>query len=129
MNSLQNREENEDPKLTIDIGTILCVIIGFFISWGNMLLILNAPYSIEVLAYLSIILTTMIPGIIIALKNRYWGYGYLIGFSFAGIPFMLILDLFIGGYTFVTTLFIFIILWLIFWKAWRSLGSIKREKI
>ena len=127
MKSLQNGEENEDLKLKIDIGTILCVIIGICISWGNMLLILNAPNSIEVLAYLSIILTTMIPGIIIALKNRYWGYSYLIGFAFAGIPFMFMLDLFIGGYTFFTTLFIFIILWLIFWKAWRALGSIKRE--
>lgn len=129
MNSSQNREENEEPELRIDIATILFVMIGIFISWGNMLLILNSPSSIEVLAYLSIIFTTMIPGIIIALKNRYWGYAYLTGFSLAGIPFMFVLDLFIGGYTFMTTLFIIIILWLIFWKAWRSLGSIKREKI
>jgi hypothetical protein len=67
----------------------------------------------------------MIPGIIIALINRYWGYGYLIGFAIAGIPFLIMIDLFIGGYTFATTIFIFIILWLIFWKTWRSLSSIK----
>ncbi|TFF69341.1 MAG: hypothetical protein EU516_00070 [Promethearchaeota archaeon] len=125
----RNREENEESELKIDVGTIICFILGLFISWGNMLLILNSPSSIEVLAYLSIILTTMIPGIMIALKNRYWGYGYLIGFSLSGIPFMILMDLFIGGYTFVTTLFIFIILWLIFWKTWRSLGAIKREKV
>ncbi|MFX0048991.1 MAG: hypothetical protein ACFE8G_12605, partial [Candidatus Hermodarchaeota archaeon] len=69
--------------------------------------------------------TTIIPGVIIALINRYWGYGYLIGFALAGIPFLIILDPFIGSYTFATTVFIFIILWLIFWKAWRSLSSIK----
>jgi len=125
----RNREENEESELKIDVGTIISFILGLFISWGNMLLILNSPSSIEVLAYLSIILTTMIPGIMIALKNRYWGYGYLIGFSLSGIPFMILMDLFIGGYTFVTTLFIFIILWLIFWKTWRSLGAIKREKV
>ena len=129
MEAPYNREEKEEPELRLSFGTILCFILGIFISWVNMLLILNSPSSIEVLAYLSIIVTTMIPGIIIALKNRYWGYGYLIGFSLSGIPFMLLMDLFIGGYTFVTTLFIFIILWLIFWKAWRSLGSIRREKI
>jgi len=129
MSSKYSSEENEDPELRIDFWAILCFILGSFVSWGNMLLILNSPSSIEVLAYLSIIITTMIPGIIIALKNRYWGYGYLIGFSLSGIPFMFLMDLFIGGYTFVTTLFIFIILWLIFWKTWRSLGSIKREKI
>jgi hypothetical protein len=119
----------EEPELKVNIGTILFLVIGFFASWGNMLIIFNAPYYIEVVAYLSIILTTMIPGIILALKNRYWGYGYLAGFSLSGIPFMVIIDLFIGGYTFVTTLFIFIILWLIFWKAWRSLSFIKKEQV
>jgi len=128
LNLSHNKEENKEQELRINIGTILCFILGFFVSWGNMILILNSSSLIEVLAYLSIIFTTMIPGIIIALKNRYWGYSYLIGFSMSGIPFMFLIDLFIGGYTFVTTLFIFIILWLIFWKTWRSLESIKREK-
>ncbi|MFX1496421.1 MAG: hypothetical protein ACFFBH_02735 [Promethearchaeota archaeon] len=93
-----------------------------------MLLILESSKYIEVLAYLSIILTTMIPGVIIALKKRYWGYSYLSGFSIAGIPFMILIDLFIGAYTCITTIFIFAILWLIFWKAWRSLDSIKIEE-
>jgi hypothetical protein len=75
-------------------------------------------------SYLSIIFTTLIPGIVIGLKNRYWGYGYMIGFSGAGLPFIY-LDIFIGGYTFATAIFLFIIVLLIFWKAWRSLSSIK----
>jgi len=129
MNNKEILPEKEEPELRIDIGTIIFALVGFFISWWNMLLILNAPYYVEVLAYLSIILTTMIPGILIALKSRYWGYAYLSGFSLSGIPFMILIDLFIGGYTFITTLFIFTILWLIFWKTWRSLGSIKREQI
>jgi hypothetical protein len=87
-----------------------------------MIIILN---SMEVWSYLTIIFTTLIPAIIIALKNRFWGYGYMIGFAFAGIPFMLVLDLFIGGYTFATSIFIFIIMWLVFWRAWRSLSAIK----
>ena len=90
-----------------------------------MLLIDAAPSSIEVLALLSIVLTTMAPAVLIGLKNRYWAYGYLIGFSVAGIPFLVFVDLFIGGYTFATSLFIFIILWLIFWKTWRSISKIK----
>jgi len=114
-----------EQDLSINLRTLLFVIIGFIASWVNMTFIQDAPSSIEVLAFLSIIFTTMIPGIIISLVNRYWGYGYLIGFASAGIPFLIIVDLFIGGYTFATTIFIFIILWLIFWKAWRSLSSIK----
>ncbi len=122
-----NRDDREtaEKDLSLNVWTLLFVIIGFVASWVNMTYIQDAPRSIEVLAFLSIIFTTMIPGIIIALVNRYWGYGYLIGFASAGIPFLIIVDLFIGGYTFATTLFIFIILWLIFWKAWRSLSSIR----
>lgn len=112
----------------LNLWTLVFVGIGFIVSWFNMIFILDAPRTpriIEILAFLSIILTTMIPGIIIALINRYWGYGYLLGFAIAGVPFLILIDLFIGGYTFVTTIFIFVILWLIFWKAWRSLSSIK----
>ena len=116
------------PNLKFDLLTVIFFIIGFIVSWFNMLLILESPRYVEVLAYLSIIITTIIPGIIIALKNRYWGYGYLFGFSIAGIPFMILIDLFIGGYTCVTTIFIFAILWLIFWKTWRSLDSIRIEE-
>lgn len=117
--------EQTEKELKLDMWTFVFVGIGFIASWVNMLFILDAPRTIEVLAFLSIIFTTMIPGIIIALINRYWGYGYLIGFAIAGIPFLIMIDLFIGGYTFTTTIFIFIILWLIFWKTWRSLSSIK----
>jgi len=120
-------KEKAEKELKLDLWTLVFTGTGFIASWINMLFIFDAPRTIEeeVLAFLSIILTTMIPGIIIALINRYWGYGYLIGFASAGIPFLITIDLFIGGYTFATTLFIFIILWLIFWKAWRSLSSIK----
>jgi len=125
--SIPNRKERDkaEKDLRLNVWTFSFVIIGFVASWVNMSYIQDAPRSIEVLAFLSIIFTTMIPGIIIALVNRYWGYGYLIGFASAGIPFLIIVDLFIGGYTFATTLFIFIILWLIFWKTWRSLSSIR----
>ena len=121
--------ERTENKLKLDIWTLIFAAIGFVASWFNMIFILDAPRTVEVLAFLSIILTTMIPGIVIALINRYWGYGYLLGFAIAGIPFLIMVDLFIGGYTFATTVFIFIILWLIFWKAWRSLSSIKARDI
>jgi hypothetical protein len=125
----RNDRDKAETDLSINVWTLLFVIIGFVASWVNMTYIQDAPRSIEVLAFLSVIFTTMIPGIIIALVNRYWGYGYLIGFASAGIPFLIIVDLFIGGYTFATTLFIFIILWLIFWKAWRSLSSIRTSSL
>ncbi|MFX1470857.1 MAG: hypothetical protein ACFFB8_19630 [Promethearchaeota archaeon] len=112
-----------EPEFKIDIGTIIWIIIGFITSWLNMLIILD---SMEIWSYLTIIFTTIIPTVVIGLKNRYWGYGYLFGFSVAGIPFLIIVDLFIGGYTFATSLFIFIILWLIFWKGWRAISSIKQ---
>ena len=112
-----------EPEFKFDIGTVVWIAVGFIVSWWNMLIILD---SMEIWSYLTIIFTTIIPTVIIALKNRLWGYGYLFGFMFAGIPFLFIEDLFIGGYTFATALFIFIILWLIFWRAWRSLSSIKQ---
>jgi hypothetical protein len=111
----------KDPEFRFGIGTMIFLIIGATTSWINMLIILN---SMEIWAYLSIIFTTIIPAVIIGIKNRYWGYGYIFGFSLAGIPFMII-DLFIGGYTFATALFIFIIMYLIFWKTWRAISRIK----
>ncbi|MFX1573208.1 MAG: hypothetical protein ACFFB0_10700 [Promethearchaeota archaeon] len=114
-----------EPEFKFGIGTVIWIIVGFVISWINMLIILD---SMQIWSYLSIIFTTIIPCVIIALKDRYWGYGYILGFAFAGIPFLIIVDLFIGGYVFATSLFIFTILWLIFWKGWRSLSSIRRIK-
>ena len=111
----------DEPEFRIDIFTLIFIIIGGISSWINMLIIYE---SMTIPSYLSIIFTTLIPGIIIGVKNRYWGYGYMIGFSGAGIPFIYI-DVFIGGYTFATAIFLFIIVLLIFWKAWRSLSSIK----
>jgi len=113
-----------EPEFKVDIGTIAFFLIGSIISWLNMLLILA---SMEIWAFLSIIFISSIPGVIIAYKNRYWGYGFMIGYSIAGIPFMIFVDLFIGGYVFATALFIFIIMWLVFWKTWRSLSAIKKE--
>ncbi|MHA1804546.1 MAG: hypothetical protein ACTSU4_08415 [Promethearchaeota archaeon] len=100
---------------------IFFLIIGTIISWINMVLILR---SMKVWAYLTIIFTTIMPCVGIGLKNRRWAYGYMAGFSLAGIPFMVFVDLFIGGYTSITTFFIFLIIWLIFWKIWRT-GSIR----
>jgi len=123
--SQENSDKKKEPDFKFNLPFIISIVIGFIISWINMLLIDAAPSSIEVLALLSIVLTTMAPAVLIGLKNRYWAYGYLIGFSVAGIPFLVFVDLFIGGYTFATSLFIFIILWLIFWKTWRSISKIK----
>ncbi len=112
-----------EPEFKFNIGTVVFIIIGFIVSWWNMLIIFN---SMQIWSYLSIIFTTIIPTIIIALKYRLWGYGYLLGFAIAGIPFSIMEDLFVGWYTFATAIFIFIILWLVFWTAWRSLSSIKQ---
>ncbi|MFX1502666.1 MAG: hypothetical protein ACFFDH_17025 [Promethearchaeota archaeon] len=130
--SSTNKEQtvgNPEPEFKIDLIFGIWIIIGFGASWANMLVILD---SMEIWSYLTIIFTTIIPTVVIGLKNRYWGYGYLFGFAVAGIPFSFLDppygDLFIGWYIFVTSMFIFIILWLIFWKAWRSLSSIKQVK-
>ncbi len=122
-NGVEQTVGRPEPEFKIDFIIILWIIVGFIVSWVNMSIISE---SMMIWSYLTIIFTTIIPTVIIGLKNRFWGYGYLIGFAVAGIPFLIIVDLFIGGYTFATSLFIFIILWLIFWKAWRSLSSIKQ---
>ena len=118
--NLEQSVGRSEPEFRIDIILFVFIAIGAIISWINMLIILNL---MTIPSYLSIIFTTLVPGIIIGLKNRYWGYGYMIGFSGAGIPFTFV-DVFIGGYTFATAIFLFIIVLLIFWKAWRSLSSI-----
>lgn len=127
MNDIEKKQSirSSEPDFKVDYKTLLWSFVGFVISWFNMIIINDSPRSVEVLAFLSIILTTFIPAIIISLKNRYWGYGYMIGFSIAGIFFMILMDPFIGGYTFFTALFIFIIMLLIFWKTWRTLSAIK----
>ena len=122
----KNKEQSvgrSEPEFKFEFIIIIWMIIGFVVSWINMLIIFD---SMQIWSYLTIIFTTIIPTVLIGLKNRYWGYGYLLGFAVAGIPFLIVIDLFIGGYTFVTSLLIFVILWLIFWKAWRSLSSIKQ---
>ena len=116
-----------EPEFKFGIITIIWIVIGFIASWINMLVILR---YMEIWSYLTIIFTTIIPGVIIGLKDRYWGYGYMGGFSIAGIPFAFINPahgyLFIGWYTFATALFIFVIILLIFWRGWRSISAIKR---
>ncbi len=135
---LTNPVGKEDQELKIDFGTIVFMIVGAIISWINMLMILyylqgNFESIFVILAFLSVIFTTSIPGIVIGIKNRFWGYGYILGFAIAGIPFSFLRppygDLFIGWYTFATVIFIFIIIWLIFWKTWRSLSLIKSENM
>ncbi len=131
-----------EPEFKFGIGTVIWIIVGFIVSWYNMLIIINGLTIIgfgyfwiilnprEIWSYLTVIFTTIIPGVIIGLKDRYWGYGYMGGFAIAGIPFSFLNepygDLFVGGYTFATALFIFLIILLIFWTGWRSIPAIKR---
>ncbi len=126
----QKPGNEEEEELKLDIGTLIFVIVGFVVSWINMIIIYQTQTKstnelLKIFTYLSIIFTTVIPCVGIGLKNRLWGYGYIIGFAIAGVPFLFIVDLFIGAYTSATTLFLFIILWLIFWKTWRSLHNIR----
>ncbi len=126
-----------EPEFKFGVRTVIWIIVGFIVSWINMLGILNGLiifgiiiiYPMQIWSYLTVIFTTIIPGVIIGLKDRYWGYGYMGGFAIAGIPFAFLKppygDLFIGGYTFATVLFIFLIILLIFWTGWRSISAIK----
>ena len=128
--SSDNKEQTvgrPEPEFRFTIFTAIWIAIGFIASWINMLVILD---SMQIWSYLTIIFTTIIPGVIIGLKDRYWGYGYIAGFAIAGIPFSFLEphygDLFIGWYTFATALFIFVIIMLIFWTGWRSISAIRR---
>jgi hypothetical protein len=127
--------KKEKVNLKLDYKAIIFAIIGFIVSWINMEFInvaqqqhnSEASVPMQALAFLSVILTTFIPAIIISLIHRYWAYGYMIGFASAGIPYFVFKDVFIGGYTLATALFIFLIMWLIFWKTWRTLSAIKTQ--
>ena len=120
----QRSESNIGNQLRNNFFLVLFFIIGFVVSNINMYIIL---LSMEVWAYLLIIFLIIIPAIIIGLRLRIWSYGYMIGYSTAGILGIFIYDLFIGAYTVVVSIFIFTILWLIFFKTWRSISKIKVE--
>lgn len=115
----------EDEEQKIDYHFAIFLIIGFVVSMLNMYVI--TIYIEIVMSYLVIIFLFMIPGIVIALKVRIWGYGYMLGFTVAGIPGIFLYDMFIGSYTVFVSVSLFIILYLIFWKTWRSISGIKVE--
>ncbi len=120
----QRSESNNGNKFRNDFFLVFYYITGFVISNINMYIIV---LSMEVWAYLLIIFLIIIPAIIIGLRLRIWSYGYMIGYSTAGILGIFIYDLFIGAYTVAVSIFIFVILWLIFFKTWRSISKIKVE--
>jgi len=120
----QRSDSNNGDKFRNDLFLVFYCIIGFVVSNINMYIIV---LSMEVWAYLLIIFLIIIPAIIIGLRLRIWSYGYMIGYSTAGILGIFIYDPFIGSYTTVVSIFIFIILWLIFFKTWRSISKIKVE--
>lgn len=120
----QRSDLNNGDKFRNNLFLVFYCIIGFVVSNINMYIIV---LSMEVWAYLLIIFLIIIPAIIIGLKVRDWAYGYMIGYSTAGILGIFIYDLFIGAYTVAVSILIFIILWLIFFKTWRSISKIKVE--
>lgn len=120
----QRSESNNGNKFRNNFFLVFYCIIGFVVSNINMYIIV---LSMEVWAYLLIIFLIIIPAIIIGLRLRIWAYGYMLGFTTAGILGIFLYDLFIGAYTAVVSIFIFIILWLIFFKTWRSISKIKVE--
>ncbi len=120
----QRSDLNNGDKFRNNLFLVFYCIIGFVVSNINMYIIV---LSMEVWAYLLIIFLIIIPAIIIGLRLRIWSYGYMIGYSTAGILGIFIYDLFIGFYTAVVTILLFMILWLIFFKTWRSISKIKVE--
>ena len=79
---LTNPVGKEDQELRIEFGTIVFMIVGAFISWINMLMILyylqgNFESIFVILAFLSVIFTTSIPGIEIGIKNMDGTYSNL----------------------------------------------------
>jgi len=59
-NETNKAREKAEPDLKLEIWTLLFTVIGFIASWINMIFILEAPRAIEVLAFLSIIITTIL---------------------------------------------------------------------
>jgi hypothetical protein len=122
----QYKPGHKDEEQKFDYFFIVFFVIGFAISTINMYVI--KIFAENVLSFLLIIFIFIIPGVVIGLKKRIWGYGYMFGFMIAGIPGIFWFDLFIGGYTVVVSFFLFIILWLVFWKTWRSISGIKVDE-
>lgn len=119
ISQLDNRQKRRK-----NLFLVFFIFIGFMVSIINMYIIL---LSMEVWAYLLIIFLIIIPTVIIGLKLRIWAYGYLFGYAIAGFFGIFLFDMFIGAYTIAVSALIFIILWLIFFKTWRSISKIKVE--
>ncbi|MHA2035646.1 MAG: hypothetical protein ACW98X_04390, partial [Promethearchaeota archaeon] len=50
-----------EPEFKFGLGTVIWIVVGFIASWVNMVIILN---SMQIWSYLTIIFTTIIPGVI-----------------------------------------------------------------
>ncbi len=82
--------------------------------------------NIKVWAYLIIIFLIIIPAVLVGyFLDRENGYAYIFGYIIGGLVGMFTIDLFIGGTSFFSALLIFIVIYLIFWKIWRTIDRVR----
>ena len=67
----------------------------------------------------------LIPAIIFSNMKRSRGYGFVIGYVVGGLIGAVIWDIFIGIYTASVAAILFLIVYFIFWKIWRSFTKFK----
>ncbi|MHA1821336.1 MAG: hypothetical protein ACTSU2_08285 [Promethearchaeota archaeon] len=120
------QEQKLAPPKPIDYW--LFILIGLVISLIQIYYtkrLEHAPGMWWIWRYLIIIFTVMIPAIYVSVLKRIRGYTYIVGYLLGGLIELLFGDPFIGGYNIVVTLFLFLIIYLIFWKVWRSVAKVK----
>ncbi|GAB4306447.1 MAG: hypothetical protein Kow0069_03200 [Promethearchaeota archaeon] len=110
------------PAAPIDSRALGFALLGFLVSMLDQWVIQG---SMEVWAYLLIIFLIIIPGVGVGLVRRVDGYAYVLGFLVGGLMGAFTIDPFIGWTTFVSAALIFTIIWLVFWRIWRSIAWVR----
>lgn len=135
------REQDKKAKPTYWYDWVLFILIGLFLGtfnvWLNWYMYYctgNIPcdhllWSAEVFAnderigywgFFIVPFLFTIPAIIFSNMKRARGYGFVIGYMSGGIIGSIIWDLFLGIYTSAVAGILFLIMYFIFWKIWRS---------
>lgn len=122
------KEQEKKLKPAKPIDYWLFALIGIAVCAFNVWITINTRDEQNmwwIWSYLIIIFLVLIPDIIFAVSKRARGYGYIIGYLIGGAYELIFGDPFIGGYFIVVTIFLFLIVYLIFWKVWRSFSKFK----
>ncbi len=124
----KNQEFPPIKLLYIFIVVVFAIVIA-------LIFLRNTQVSREVWSYLIPIVPILVCTIGLGLKQRYYGYSFAISYGATCIAWIVggsIIGgpegdtaIFVGGTGLAMTISLFLLIWVIFWKLWRMVSSVK----